>query len=164
MVMASAQPHIRTPGDPAPSDGPPGPGGVARIPDGPPGPSGMAAVLPVVGFVSLVLLVVVALAPIGGWVGFAIALALLALGIVGAVRYVLRLASSGDSPVLGQGRTADTSAESSPSEDARELEPSDLPLGAPARREVVRRGPRPGWQRRRGETRREPPRRQRIAR
>jgi len=125
----------------------------------------MVTVLPVVGFVSVVLLVVVALAPVGGWLGFTIALVLLAVGIVVAVRYMLRIASSGGSPARGWGRPAGTTAaESSPDEDTRELEPSDLPLGAPARHEVIRRRPRPRQGRRPGQTPRELPRRQRAVR
>lgn len=98
----------------------------------------MLAVLPMLGFISLVLLIVVALGVVGGWVGAAIALGLVVMGLLGGARYVQQAGRTSASRQRlggdGQGKDEDSSL----TDEAQPM-PVDLPLGSPARRELIHR-------------------------
>ncbi|HUN77556.1 MAG TPA: hypothetical protein VMU32_01410 [Solirubrobacteraceae bacterium] len=101
------------------------------------------------GFTSLVLLVILAIAVIGGWVGLAIALVLLATGILGGARYIERITWTRDSPDLLRGGPWSMHEDLSITQDTPALEPWDLPQGSPTRHELAAR--------RRARPRRRPP-------
>ena len=104
------------------------------------GPSGLAAVTPFVAiFMLAVTIVVIGLGLIGGWVGFAIAVALTIFGVLLLSRYVQRIAWTSKSPERLRRGLAGMNEDFANSDDVHD-EPSahDIPPDNPLHRELER--------------------------
>jgi hypothetical protein len=89
---------------------------------------------------TLVGLIILALGVLGGWVGFAIALVLMILGVVALSRCVHWITQTNSNPEQPRRGSAGRNDALYITDDAREdISPHDTPLDSPAHREAVRR-------------------------
>jgi len=104
------------------------------------GPSGFAAVLPAATmFAFVIAIVVLALALLGGWVGFAIAVALMIAGVLIMSRYVERVAWTRRTPQRVREGMAGAERDLALTDEAHdEISVHDLPLDHPAHHELAR--------------------------
>ncbi|MCW3020132.1 MAG: hypothetical protein JWN10_2440 [Solirubrobacterales bacterium] len=104
-----------------------------------PGPSGVPFVLATAAIFGLAVVIVVLLA-IGGWVGFAVAIALMLIGVLALTRYVQRISWTRRSPREQRRGLTGMDDDLSHSDEAHEtLSPVDLPHDNPARQELEER-------------------------
>jgi len=128
----SQQPHLSTPSGPPPEQQAAG-------------PSGVAAVAPFVGlFLLAIAIVLLALGLLGGWWGFGIAVALMIVGVLVLSRFVQRIAWTRKSPARLRQGLSGMNEDLSVTDDAHEeISAHDLPLDNPAHRELAEHPQRP---------------------